>query len=414
MKKTIYLYLRLLSLSIVTISLFIQCTDAENGVIDNLIYISEASTSKAEEVVLQTDGDSQTAISVRIAQALGHDIHVNISMDSVLLNEYNKMHETNYQMIPEDHISYINQAVIKAGNISSDPIVITVRSLETSGTQYAIPLAITSAEGEVSIAQSSSKFILILVKPLQQDVPTFRYFNKMQAEPLTEWGLLLPNYTLEWWCKMSGFSVNNQAIINSGAGGTELYIRFGDLVYAQNNSYVYNFLQVKTMGTQFDSGDPTQGKGLIPNQWYHFAITYDAATGTSLLYVDGSVVAQLGTEVGKLMRFDRFQIVSSGQQYFKDRCELAQIRLWKTTRSANQIRKNMYSTVEYNNKDLVLYLPMDKVNITSVTEGDETKTIFKDVTQNGHDVEVGNMMKSNDSGYRFRHTIAWNNYLFAQ
>ena len=57
------------------------------------------------------------------------------------------------------------------------------------------------------------------------------------------WGLALPNYTLEWWSKVTsksgngGYTKNNQAIINSGGSGTELYIRFGDLIYSENGSY---------------------------------------------------------------------------------------------------------------------------------------------------------------------------------
>ena len=132
----------------------------------------------------------------------------------------------------------------------------------------------------------------------------------------------MPNYTLEWWSKVTsksgngGYTKNNQAIINSGGLGTELYIRFGDLIYSENGSYKNNFLQVKTMGSQFDTGDPTKGKGFEAQKWYHFAVSYDAASGTTLLYQNGTVVASLSSSIGQPMNIDQFQMISSGEEYF--------------------------------------------------------------------------------------------------
>ena len=107
------------------------------------------------------------------------------------------------------------------------------------------------------------------------------------------------------------------------------------------------------------------------------------------------------TSVGTPMLINRFHMISSGRSYFYDDCELCQVRLWKVTRSANQIRKNMYAEVEYTNKDLLLYYPMN--------EGDGA-TILHDVTGNGHDIEVGNMYPENAN----RTKVTWKSYLFAQ
>ena len=51
------------------------------------------------------------------------------------------------------------------------------------------------------------------------------------------------------------------------------------------------------MGSQFDTGDPTKGKGLEAQKWYHFAVSYDAASGTTLLYQNGTVVASLSSSI---------------------------------------------------------------------------------------------------------------------
>ena len=198
-----------------------------------------------------------------------------------------------------------------------------------------------------------------------------------------------------------GLNINNQAIINSGSGtrGCELYIRFGDLVYSSGWSYDNRFLQIKTMGGQFDTGNPTQGKALTSGRWYHFAITYDGNKGESILYQDGVAVNTLNTGAGRPMWIDRFQMCSSGSQYFPNYAEMCQVRLWKTTRTADQIAKNMRSEVEYTNPDLIMYLPMN--------EGPGT-TVLNDVTGNGHNAGIGSLPGggSNDQA------VAWTEYDF--
>lgn len=376
------------------------CENAEYESVDNLIYINEASSAKAEEVTLQDEGSTRTSVTVRLAKALDHDVTAELFLDEEALAAYNKKNETVYKAIAAEHVTFPKEVKIAAGSVSANPINIDIASFEAEGgAQYALPIAIRNANG-VAKAEASSSFLLVLVKPLKQPVPKFTYANAMQAAPEGDWGLSLTNYTLEWWVKMSNFSINNQAIFDSGSGTSELYIRFGDLVYSNQSGsgYLNNFLQVKTMGGQFDTGDPNTS-GLEANVWYHFAITYDAASGTSTLYKNGTAIASLTSAVGQPMIINKLKMVSSGQQYFRDNCELCQVRLWNVTRTANQIKKNMYKEVNYTDNNLILYLPMN--------EG-EGNTTLKDVTGNGHDVQVGNMSSDGSSSF------TWATYSFAQ
>lgn len=388
--------LKLIFLGILPI-IHTACENAKNAVIENLVYINEASSDKTKEVTM-LDEITRTSVTVRLVQAMDHDVTAELFMDEVALEAYNKKNETSYKLPDAKYVTYPQKVTIKAGFVSAEPVNIDIQSFETEGAQYAIPISIKDAEG-IDKAEGSSKFLVVLVKPLKQLVPKFHPYNAMQAAPLESWGLSLPNYTLEWWSKMSAYSRNNQAIFNSGGSGTELYIRFGDLVYSSGGRYMNNFLQVKTMGSQFDTGDPTTGNGLEANEWYHFAITYDAVTGTSILYKNGTQIGTLVSASGQPMNIEKLQMLSSNE--FSDACEICQVRLWKVTRSANQIRKGMYSEVEYTNEDLILYLPMnDGVGATTL----------RDVTGNGHDVEIGNLKPNSPN----RTEVTWSTYTFAQ
>lgn len=386
-----------------------SCGDAKDSEIDNLVYISEAAMAKTKTLTMEDNG-AKADLTVRLAKSIGSDVNVKISIDEAYLAAYNKINETDYKVPDAANFTIPTAATIKAGTVSAAPVSIEVKSFSTNGVKYAIPVCISEVDGGVDKAEASSHFIYLLEKPLKQLVPRFTWYNAMQAAPLTDWRIEVPNYTLEWWSKMSsswgdgGYTTNNQAIFNSGgkdaAGkGIELYIRFGDLIYSDGYSYKNNFLQVKTFGSQFDTGNPVKGFGLTGKVWYHFAITYDASTGTTLLYKNGEQVASLSTSTGRAMWIDRLQMISSGQQYFPDYCEMCQVRMWKTTRTVNQIKNGMYSEVDPTNPDLILYLPMNEGS------GD----VLHDITGHGHDVTIGSLSHSSEAK-----KVTWTQYTFAK
>ncbi len=400
------------------------CEDAKYEVKDNLVYISDAYSAKTKDVTMQ-QGTTKTSIVIRLAQVSDQDVTVRLKTDENYLSQYNELNQTDFLAVPE--ATFEKNVKIPAGSISSEPLVVDIPYFETMGASYALPIVIDEVNGGIEKAESSSKIIIKLIKPIHQFVPKFTYSNGMQAAPVDEeWGLSLNNWTIEWWSRVTGksgddkgYSKNNQAIINSGGGSTELYIRFGDLVYASGGKYQNNFLQIKTMGVQIDSGDPTKGLGLTSGAWYHFAISYDSATGKCIMYKNGVLAGTESCAAGRPTQIDKFQMISSGSAYFPDYCEVCQVRFWKTTRTESQIQKGMYSEVKYDNPDLLLYFPMSEtsriINYTDGTAGaeiDPDKTIqsivLKDVSGNGHDITVGNLQ----SGYNSN--ITWAEYTFSK
>lgn len=391
--KTTNKFLSLCISALCVVSL-VSCEDAEKGKIDNLLYFSEASSAKTKTVSL-AEGNTSTTVTVRLAKALDADLNATVSIDNEYLEAYNKTNETDYQVLGTELFTFNSSVSVKAGNVSSEPVEIEILEFNPLGVKYAIPLKVVANDGDIQSGESTSHFIIFLEKPLKQYVPQFTYKSNMSLEEGNGWPGDCNNITLEWWVKMSGFSVNNQAIFSVGGSG-ELYIRFGDLVYANGYSYVYNFLQVKAMGSQFDTGDPTAGNGLDKGTWYHFAYTYDAATGTSLLYKNGEQIGKLNTSAGVPKGVTGCSMVSSGQTYFRDKCELCQVRLWKTTRTQAQIQNNMNGEVDPKDPNLIFYLPMN--------EGDGAT--FYDATGNGHNATAG-------SNATVETSVPWNIYTFA-
>jgi hypothetical protein len=369
--------------------MFASCDDAKNGVIDNMLYLHDASTATSKDIVLPDNvGETvNTTLTVRLAKATTSDITVDLTVDSSLLDEYNESHETGYLLPETSNYTYPSKVTIPAGSVSVDLDIVISKFEGIAGAEYAIPFKLVNAKG-IELTRKTSEIVMTLSSPLIQEVPCFQWYNGMSAGG--DWGIEVNNYTVEWWCKMSGFSVNNQAIMNI-AGTKECYIRMGDVLYAVNGSYVYNWLQIKHMGAQFDTGSPADGNGLNVGEWYHFAMTYDGSTGTSLLYKNGQQVASLVTDAGVSQTINGIALISSGQTYFRDKCEICQVRIWKTTRTATQLQKYMYKEVPYTDSNLVLYYPMNE------TEG----TTIHDVTGNGRNIEVGSSNPTNTNAQTF-------------
>lgn len=375
--------------------------DSKNEPIDNMVYISEAASTPSSEIEMGTPGTTATgSFTVRMAQVAQTDTKVQLSLDAATLEAFNRRNDTEYQVIPEEYITFPSEVTIAKGS-SSTVVNMEVKSFTgQTGVEYAAPIKIVSAHG-VAISSGSGSYIYTFGVPLTQMCPQFTYQNAMKMNWETE--IELPNLTLEWWVRVinpagnGGFSVNNQALF-AFDGNYELYVRFGDIVYTINGRPVYNYLQIKTLGidANYDSGSPEKNP-LQWGEWIHFAHTYDASSGDVVLYMNGKEVNRSNGGAGKVFSIKGLTMCASGMSYFKDYIEMAQVRLWKTTRTAAQISTFMKKEVKYNDPNLVFYLPMN--------EGQGS--LLHDVTGNGHDVVIGSADNGSNPEVR-----AWTQYTF--
>ena len=364
---------------------FTACEDAKNDVIDNMIYISEAASASAGEIILGKTGEVSTGVvTVRSGRVAESNIKVQIALDDAVLKNYNSRNDVEFTMIPSEFITLPSSVEIPAGS-SQVEVPFTVTSFDgEKGVEYAAPIKVVAANG-IPVSEGSGAYIYTFGKPLIQKAPGFYYDSKMNMVWPEQ--VDLTNFTLEWWARCTnrngngGFSVNNQAMF-SFAANKELYIRFGDIVYVDQNTgrNMYNFLQIKTMGidANYDSGDPNKNP-LKWGEWIHFAHTYDAATGDVVLYMNGKEVNRNNGGAGTVFNFTGCSMFGSGSTYFKDIIEMCQLRMWKTTRTAAQIAKNMKKEVKYDDPNLLFYFPMNE------GEGEE----LHDVTGNGFGLSFG-------------------------
>ena len=90
---------------------------------------------------------------------------------------------------------------------------------------------------------------------------------------------------------------------------------------------------MKTLGSQVNTVTLFE-----KNKWYHRAFVYNSS-GLLSIYINGVLDVTLQTKGGPV-RFDKMNMVSSGS-YFRNDCQMAQVRLWKSAiaaRDANSVQ----------------------------------------------------------------------------
>ena len=342
------------------------CEDADYRVIDNAIYLNEASENGSAKVTVDPENVTTTTLTVRMGQPVAGDVTAVLTIDPSILKEYNEANETSYEVLPEQYFSYDKEIKIQAGDVSAVPSEFKVKPYSNeNGELYAIPVSLTEIQGPVSTIGLSSKFIILLDKPLIQSVPFMNATNAVKPSKEGLWGVTTNEWSLEAWVQMDGFDINNQAIFNSGSKDHEVYIRFGDAMIP------YNSLQVKTLGSQVNTVTLFE-----KDKWYHLAFVYNSS-GLLSIYINGVLDVTLQTKGGPV-RFDTMNMVSSGS-YFRNNCQMAQVRLWKTAISQTQIQSNMYFAVKPADPNLIGYWKMD--------EG--KGNAFADCTGHGYDLTAG-------------------------
>ena len=190
------------------------CEDAKYSVIQNRVYIEEATGKDQQIASLTIEKDYDLNITVRLAHAADHDVTVKLAVDESLVDNYNKTNNTDYTVLPEEYYEFEPETVIHAGHISSDPVVVKIKLFNAGDSPYAFPIRIASADG-ATVTQNTSRMLYRLAAPHVQSVPTFLGSRNIIGRKTFSEEFTSPRWTIEFWVKVSDFSNPSTAQVTS-------------------------------------------------------------------------------------------------------------------------------------------------------------------------------------------------------
>lgn len=340
------------------------------------VYIGQAVESRTMRIMFESTASVDTTLSIKLVKPQVVPVTLKLGVDTILLKSYNAQSGANYEPLPEDYFNLVDSIVLEAGQ-SNYEIPVSIKYF-SEDIQYALPLSIMQVEGPVQAAVSSAGIIMLLDKPLIQDVPEWTARSAPETGHTTNpWNVTTKDWSIETWVWMSAFEINNQAIINMNAS-SEIYIRFGD------TSIPYNSIQVKCGGSQVNN--PTLFE---PQRWYHLAFVYTQAAKKLQIYVDGKPTGQLVVDVPQV-ELDGIQLVSSGEAWFWARCRMAQLRVWTRALSETEINTNKAVSISPTSNGLLGYWKLNE-GANYGTEHPEINwdgRTFFDSTPNGYHLKL--------------------------
>ena len=373
--------------------------DADDRKFGNVVYLDVAET---DEVRLTTFSNNlptyECTMQAMLTYPAGQDVTVSLSVDPSLVGTYNARYGTDWPMLDAQYYELsADNVTIPAGKSSSDIVTLQLKELMGQGEEqsgalpidqtYLVPVRISHASMDVLAGSDVAYFVvkrssaITVAAQLTDNWIEFPTLDKYGENSKAWNGLTAMTY--EALIYIDDFATSNASgnpVNISSIMGVEQYLllRIGDTNFERQQ------LQFDGSGNGSQFGkipgrDAT--KNLEKGRWYHVACTYDQATRTARIYVDGQIQSEATgvgisaqsqkTQINLAMRalYDLWNTAPDDQkpqyetddtgynklgeayQFFLGRSyddyrplngKIAEARVWSVARTPEQIWENMY------------------------------------------------------------------------
>ena len=394
---------KILMAVLVSLVAFTACENYgdDNHKFDNVVYLDVASTSDAQLTTFSnTRATYDCALQAVLTYPAGQDVAVTLTVDPSLVGTYNARYGTQWPMLDAKYYKLSAESVtIAAGKTTSDVVTLQFKELMGQGEEqtgalpidetYLVPVRIGHASMDVLHGSDVAYYVvkrssaITVAAQLTDNWIEFPTLDKYSESSKAWNGLTAVTYeALIYIDKFATSALNSAGVANpvsiSTIMGVEDYLllRIGDTNFERQQ------LQFDGSGSGSAFGKfPGRDAGKILNEgvWYHIACTYDQATRTVRIFVNGELQSEgkdMGlasmsddTRINLAMRafYDRylnnptpeneekyggwadarqFFISYSYDAYRPLNGKIAEARVWSVARTQEQIWENMYEIAD--------------------------------------------------------------------
>lgn len=334
---------------------------------DNKVFVTSQQV-RDDLLIKETISEATRSISYRLADPLDREVNISFDAAPQLTAAYNWAFNDNAQVLAADYYEIpVKSVTIKAGDISSDDVVVNFKNTNKldKSRRYVLPVTITDADIEVLDSKRTAYFIfkgaaLINVVANIEKI----YFPISWKTDMSNVNAI----TVEALLRSDDWEAGRDNALSSifGIEGRFL-LRIGDADRPRDQ------LQCVAPGGNFPA--PNAVAGLPTKEWVHIAVVYDAGTHERIYYKDGVKVYSDENATYALNLTSGCYI---GKSYDNTRWlpgDISEVRIWNIQRTGEEIAKNPYE-VDPHASGLVAYWKFN--------EG--TGSAIKDHTGNGNDI----------------------------
>ena len=334
---------------------------------DNKVFVTSQQV-RDDLLIKETVSETTRSISYRLADPLDREVNISFDAAPQLTAAYNLAFNDNAQVLAADYYEIpVKSVTIKAGDISSDDVVVNFKNTNKldKSRRYVLPVTITDADIEVLDSKRTAYFIfkgaaLINVVANIEKI----YFPISWKTDMSNVNAI----TVEALLRSDDWEAGRDNALSSifGIEGRFL-LRIGDADRPRDQ------LQCVAPGGNFPA--PNAVAGLPTKEWVHIAVVYDAGTHERIYYKDGVKVYSDENATYALNLTSGCYI---GKSYDNTRWlpgDISEVRIWNIQRTGEEIAKNPYE-VDPHASGLVAYWKFN--------EG--TGSAIKDHTGNGNDI----------------------------
>ena len=373
------------------------CTDysADDHKFGNVVYLDVAETSEVQAATIKNTLDVfDRTFAATLAYPSDQDVTLTVTVDPSLVERYNARYGTAWPMLDAKYYALSSEtATIAAGKTTSETLTLHLQNLLGEGAEQtgALPLdetylvPVTIAQSSVPTLATSSTVYYVVKRSSNITVAAqlgegnwinFPTLDKYGTNSSAWNGLTAMTYeALIYIDEFATTDAEDMPVSISSVMGVEQYLllRIGDTNFERQQ------LQFDGSGSgsqfgKFPGKDAT--KNLEAGRWYHVACTYDQATQTVRIYVDGRIQSeQSGVGIATQSEDNRINLAMRalydyylnnptednekkyggfvdayqffiGKSYDEKRPlngKIAEARVWSVARTPEQIWENMYN-----------------------------------------------------------------------
>ena len=376
------------------------CTDysADDHKFGNVVYLDVAETSDVQAATIKNTIDAyDRTFTATLAYPSDRDVTLSVAVDPSLVERYNARYGTAWTMLDARYYTLSAEtATIAAGKTTSETLTLHLQNLLGEGAEqtgalpldetYLVPVTI-SQSSVPTLASSSTVWYVVKRSSNITTAAQLGSGNWINFPTLDKYGDNskawngLTAMTYEALIYIDEFATQDETstpVSISSVMGVEQYLllRIGDTNFERQQ------LQFDGSGAgskfgKFPGSDAS--KNLAAGRWYHVACTYDQATQTVRIYVDGQIQSE-ETDVGVVSSTEdnrinlamralydyylsnptpdnekkyggfgdayQFFIGKSYDNYRPLNGKIAEARVWSVARTQQQIWENMYEIAD--------------------------------------------------------------------